>query len=295
LSQIRILWRRLDAPGHEAAGLTDDGDAWRLEGSAVFLHEDEPCRLDYRVVCDKAWRTRSVNLDGWIGARMVDLEIAVAAGGEWRLNGDPVATVHGCADVDLNFSPSTNLLPIRRLRLDIGEAAAVRAAWLRFPSLTLEPLEQVYRRIDERSYAYESGGGAFAADLEVDETGFVTHYPGLWQVETFAQAGPTAESMARERERRVESRRHVMALQANSKIFPHLWYAREAEEAARFYTWIFPDSRVDRVTPLLSESPSSRFGCTTILTGGSRSAGWRRPAMLPGSRCPGIRHVLEAP
>jgi predicted 3-demethylubiquinone-9 3-methyltransferase (glyoxalase superfamily) len=48
-----------------------------------------------------------------------------------------------------------------------------------------------------------------------------------------------------------------MALKGSTKIFPHLWYAREAEEAARFYASIFPDSRVDRVTPLLSESSST--------------------------------------
>ena len=40
------------------------------------------------------------------------------------------------------------------------------------------------------------------------------------------------------------------------KISPFLWYAKEAEEAARFYASIFPDSRVLRVTSLPSESPS---------------------------------------
>jgi predicted 3-demethylubiquinone-9 3-methyltransferase (glyoxalase superfamily) len=33
-----------------------------------------------------------------------------------------------------------------------------------------------------------------------------------------------------------------MALERSSKIFTHLWYAREAEEAARFYASVFPDS-----------------------------------------------------
>ena len=28
---------------------------------------------------------------------------------------------------------------------------------------------------------------------------------------------------------------------ARAKIYTHLWYAREAEEAARFYAAIFPD------------------------------------------------------
>ncbi len=52
---------------------------------------------------------------------------------------------------------------------------------------------------------------------------------------------------------------------ARAKIFPHLWYAKEAEEAARFYASVFPDSRVDRVTPLLSESPSGPPGSVKVV------------------------------
>lgn len=40
------------------------------------------------------------------------------------------------------------------------------------------------------------------------------------------------------------------------KITPFLWYANEAEEAARYYTSIFPDSRITRTWSLPSESPS---------------------------------------
>jgi hypothetical protein len=40
------------------------------------------------------------------------------------------------------------------------------------------------------------------------------------------------------------------------KITPFLWYAKEAEDAAKFYTSIFPNSRVVRVTAMPSESPS---------------------------------------
>ncbi len=56
-----------------------------------------------------------------------------------------------------------------------------------------------------------------------------------------------------------------MASKGRSKIFPFLWYAKEAEEAARFYASIFPDSRVDRVTPMLSESPSGPPGSVKIV------------------------------
>jgi predicted 3-demethylubiquinone-9 3-methyltransferase (glyoxalase superfamily) len=50
-----------------------------------------------------------------------------------------------------------------------------------------------------------------------------------------------------------------------AKIVPHLWYSREAEEAARFYASIFPDSHVDRVTALPSESPSGPAGSVKIV------------------------------
>src|SRR5882724_7365120 len=49
------------------------------------------------------------------------------------------------------------------------------------------------------------------------------------------------------------------------KITPFLWYSTEAEEAAAFYTSIFPDSRVSRVTALPSESPSGPPGSVKIV------------------------------
>jgi len=163
-----ILWRRLDRPGHEAARI----DGTRLIGAAAFAHDGEACALAYVVDCDEAWRTRSAHVRGFVGARQIDVLIDVD-GGRWLLNGGEVEAVRGCIDVDFNFSPSTNLLPIRR-----GCEGRVRAAWLRFPSFALEPLEQTYERIGERVVRYTSATG-FTADIEVNEDGFPVHYPGL--------------------------------------------------------------------------------------------------------------------
>lgn len=178
-----ILWRRVDRPGHESARLFGKDSHWHLEGTAVFGHERQPCRLDYLVICDARWQTLSGKVAGWVGRETVDVDLAVDSDRRWRLNGTECPEVAGCVDLDLNFSPSTNLLPIRRLNLAIGQGADVRAAWLRFPSFTLEPLEQSYRRIDVATYRYESAGGRFVAELQVNDSGFVTRYPDVWQVE----------------------------------------------------------------------------------------------------------------
>ena len=50
-----------------------------------------------------------------------------------------------------------------------------------------------------------------------------------------------------------------------AKITPHLWYATQAEEAANFYASIFPDSHVDRVTPLLADTPSGPAGSVKVV------------------------------
>jgi predicted 3-demethylubiquinone-9 3-methyltransferase (glyoxalase superfamily) len=53
---------------------------------------------------------------------------------------------------------------------------------------------------------------------------------------------------------------------ANSpKIIPSLWYAKEAEEAARFYASVFPESRVERVIALPAETPSGPPGSVKVV------------------------------
>ena len=174
-----ILWRRVDRPGHESARLSAFEEGWELAGTSVFAHEGEPCCLRYRIACDREWRTRSLEVGGWLGRETIHVEARVEGENLWRANGLEVAEIAGCVDVDLNFSPSTNLLPIRRLQLAVGEEKEVRAAWLRFPSFRFEALEQTYRRLSANRYRYRSAGGKFEAELDVDENGFVTRYPGL--------------------------------------------------------------------------------------------------------------------
>lgn len=49
------------------------------------------------------------------------------------------------------------------------------------------------------------------------------------------------------------------------RITPHLWYSKEAEQAAAFYVSVFPDSRVDRVTTLDNETPSGPPGSVKVV------------------------------
>ncbi len=180
---MRIAWRRLDIPGRDSATLGRIKSGWMLEGIAEFIDGNSDCRLTYRVRCDHLWRTLGAEIEGRAGDESVKFAIEADAARRWRLNGEPVPAVDGCDDIDLSFTPATNTLPIRRLALAIGEAAPVRAAWLRYPGFSLDPLDQEYRRTAASRYSYASNGGAFRADLDVNPEGLVLNYPGLWVAE----------------------------------------------------------------------------------------------------------------
>ncbi len=152
-----------------------------MEGSAIFVYEMKPCQLSYHIICNAAWHTRSARVTGWVGDQTINISINVDSHQHWRMNAVDVPAVYGCIDLDLNFSPSTNTIAIRRSKMAVGQRVEITAAWLRFPSFKLEPLLQSYQRVEENLYRYESGGGLFVSDLQVNSMGYVIDYPGIWK------------------------------------------------------------------------------------------------------------------
>ena len=182
---VRMIWRRLDLPGHDAAFLRPQAGGTGLSGMAVF-HEGEPTGLAYSVRCDASWRPLEAEVRGWRGPEAIDLHLCRDAGDGWTRNGVPRPAVAGCVDLDLAFTPATNLLHIRRLGLQVGQEAELRSAWLMWPETRLEPLVQRYRRRGPAEYDYEADvpdGAPFRALLRVDRDGWVLDYPGLWRAE----------------------------------------------------------------------------------------------------------------
>jgi predicted 3-demethylubiquinone-9 3-methyltransferase (glyoxalase superfamily) len=49
------------------------------------------------------------------------------------------------------------------------------------------------------------------------------------------------------------------------KIFPSLWYAKEVEQAAKFYASVFPESKIEKVWTLPVESPSGPPGSVKLV------------------------------
>ncbi len=175
-----FFWRKLDHPGHDSCRLFKLSNGWRLSGAAVFWEEGHPCHFHYEVLTDATWRTRRASVAGYLGNRAIDLRIT-AAGGHWKVDGEAQNRIAGCVDVDLGFTPATNLIALRRLSLKVGQRAEAPAAYLSFPRMRFVKLPQTYHRISRAEYEYESPTHGYAGTLQVSSSGAIDHYPGLFE------------------------------------------------------------------------------------------------------------------
>jgi hypothetical protein len=180
-----MRWRRLDVPGREQARIERLAEGWRLTGELDVEEAGVRAHLEYVIECDPGWRTRRTVVTSAASGTPVRLQLTADGDGHWTLNGGALPLVEGALDIDLGFTPATNLLPIRRLDLAVGKRAEIRTAWLRFPELRVEVLEQSYYREGVRVFRYTAlvDGEQFRARLDTDEFGRVLLYQGLWAAE----------------------------------------------------------------------------------------------------------------
>ncbi|MEO5941184.1 MAG: putative glycolipid-binding domain-containing protein [Candidatus Limnocylindrales bacterium] len=183
----RVAWRRsdeLEADEHCTMTIRDSGLS--LVGTVLGADDGTPVRIEYRVLTDRAGVTSAVHVRDLRGFATRTITIERDAKGHWTLDGAVARALKGCLDIDLGCSPSTNTLPVRRLRLGIGTEQTIQAAWIRFPELSIVKLAQTYLRLDEFTYRFTSGD--FAAELSVDDDGLVAAYAG-WRRTGYA-VGP---------------------------------------------------------------------------------------------------------
>ncbi len=183
----RVAWRRSDeVESDEHCTLTLRDTGLSLVGTVLGAEGGLPVRIEYRVLADRAGMTSAVHVRDLRGFETRTIALERTAKGAWTVNGAKAPGLRGCTDVDLGCSPSTNTLPIRRLRLAIDASQTIQAAWVTFPDLVVAKAAQTYTRLDEFTYRYASG--TFEAELTVDDDGLVTGYAD-WRRSGYA-SGP---------------------------------------------------------------------------------------------------------
>jgi uncharacterized protein len=177
-------WRHLGTRvGFEVLFLRPENDRYHLDGHVTAVEEGEVWSIRYAITLDSSWATRSAHVVGRSALGEHEVSLESDGSGGWRVDGRPMVDLAGCLDVDLEASACTNALPVRRLGLEIGQAAGAPTVYVRARDLRVERLEQSYARLsnvgNRSRYDYVAPSFDFKAVLIYDEFGLVLEYPGI--------------------------------------------------------------------------------------------------------------------
>src|SRR3989442_5302555 len=106
-----ILWQGLITPSMERFIVGASNLRFEFSGLILQVHEEALYVARYRIEIDENWRTRKVRVELEDGGQR-HLSLFAAGQGNWPRDGSSLRHVAGCIDVDLEWSPSTNTLPI---------------------------------------------------------------------------------------------------------------------------------------------------------------------------------------
>jgi hypothetical protein len=182
--QASAAWRHRDArAGFEVVFARAGGAGRRAEGSTSAVEDGAPWIVSYEIDLAPDWTTRGARVVSRSRRGRREVRLRTDGAGGWLVDGTRAPHLDGCLDVDLESSALTNAFPVGRLRLEVGEAAAAPAAYVRALDLRVERLEQRYVRLADEGpgerYRYAAPAFGFVSVLTYGADGLVDDYPGL--------------------------------------------------------------------------------------------------------------------
>ncbi|MBV9314284.1 MAG: putative glycolipid-binding domain-containing protein [Pseudonocardia sp.] len=185
---MMLTWQGSEGRALESSRVLFGQGGLRTFGRVVRVSPDGSAfTASYRLSVGESGVLSRLSLNSASAQRERALTLSRSDDGYWLLDtgsGGSRAEFDGAVDVDLQYSPLFNALPIRRLRLhhEAGDHL-VPVVFVSLPTLEVQLVRQRYRTVsvlnDTGRAVVEFSSKDFTADLTVDAQGLVVDYPGL--------------------------------------------------------------------------------------------------------------------
>jgi hypothetical protein len=167
-------WRTWDHAHQETLTLRWENEGWTATGEVGRE------AVTYVIRLSATWQVRQFLL--FRDLDEPDLWLGTDGGGRWgEMNGAHRPDLDGCTDIDLDCTPFTTTLPIRRLQLDVGDVAEIRCAAIDVETLGVVPVTQRFRRLQPRRFEFTDLDRDVGCAFDIDEYGLVHDYPDRYR------------------------------------------------------------------------------------------------------------------
>lgn len=157
-------------------------------------------KLEYAMIMDERWQTRTVRLQMTSGApkKRQTCTLGVSKDATWKhKSGNMVPDLwflEGIYQFTLDLTPAMRVQQVRGMALEGGQEQEIEAVSLNLPDFSIDPVYVQMKRTGETSYeCLETiGGMSVQSQITADDLGLVVNQGGIWN--RTAESGPVASS-----------------------------------------------------------------------------------------------------
>jgi uncharacterized protein len=159
-------WRSWDHAHLETLTLRWENEGWTATGEVGRE------AVTYVLRLSATWETRQFLL--FRDLDQPDLWLGTDGTGRWgEVNGAHRPDLTGCTDILLAITPFTNTVPIRRLKLDVGEHGDIDAAVVDADTLGVVPVRHRFERLGATRFERTNADTGERIEFDVDRYGLV--------------------------------------------------------------------------------------------------------------------------
>jgi uncharacterized protein len=176
-----ILWTGIEYHSLENCIVTSSNIGTEINSTIIGSYNDLLYKVDYRIATNELWLTTEIDIECRVNNRLQTICLQSDGLGNWRNAAGSIPAYKGCIDVDISITPFTNTLPVNRLQLEAGESSHIEVLYVDVLKNEVKPVQQMYTRLSDTSYRFQTIPNDFEAIVTVDHSGLVLMYPGLFE------------------------------------------------------------------------------------------------------------------
>ena len=175
-----LIWKGIFYQSLEYFNLQSDDKNYTVESKIIGCLEDKIYNTEYKIHIDKDWIVQDFLIESEINKVKRTLT-GKRIQNQWEINNLVNPEFNDCKFIDISLTPFTNTLPINNLKLSENDSQKIDVIYIDVLNDHIKPVQQQYSRTAVNKYLYENIENDFKAEISIDEAGFVTAYPKLFE------------------------------------------------------------------------------------------------------------------